>query len=577
MDSHGSSGSASSDHHKSSSSYHGDAARLKVNLQIMTYYAISLAILMAIFILGHWVRHLALGLSRFKIFYPIAGLSRVVRRICLRTLPGFASTGHAIVVIIYVALNGLFSFYRIDYSKLSNVSARLGWMAAGNMTLVVFLALRNTPLAILSAYSYERLRSLHKTAGYTTMIDVILHSSTYSYYYIHSDKTEKLREPKVKAGIIVGFSMLTLVATAMFLRRRNYELFYVIHVTLFTTIVTALGLHRPELEKDRLLIVVILIALMWLSDRLIRFVRLAYHSINNEATVYPLPNGGTRIVLKKPISRARPGKHCYIWLPHIRAFETHPFTIVATEPMELVINKCSGFTKDLHDYACANPDGKLKASIDGPYGTFPDPSKYNKVLLVAGGSGATFALGLMANTLQELAPESKRQIDIIWVARDRDNISWFTRYLKDMLAHEAAHKILLKLHLTRFTRDSTASKAPFRKSSPVSTISENGSSLLPGAPMPLTKDLELDTLGREGGSMDKTSVAVDGLNLPVVYGRPDLEASIREAIASTSPDGRVLVAACGPTGLVEAVRDTTAKCIRVDGPAVELHCEQFSW
>lgn len=63
----------------------------------------------------------------------------------------------------------------------------------------------------------------------------------------------------------------------------------------------------------------------------------------------------------------------------------------------------------------------------------------------------------------------------------------------------------------------------------------------------------------------------------VKAGRPDLASLIREAVNTTPPNQRVLVAGCGPDALMRVIRDTTAKLIRTDGPAVELHCEQFGW
>lgn len=60
-------------------------------------------------------------------------------------------------------------------------------------------------------------------------------------------------------------------------------------------------------------------------------------------------------------------------------------------------------------------------------------------------------------------------------------------------------------------------------------------------------------------------------------GRPDTASLIREAVQSTPQNQRVLVAACGPDGLMRVVRDTTANLISGDGPGVELHCEQFGW
>ncbi|KAI1737075.1 ferric reductase NAD binding domain-containing protein [Xylaria scruposa] len=565
-------------------------ARTKVNADILSYYAISLTALIAIFIVGHWTRRLAWTASRSMILQPAIVISRVVRKGSLRKLPGFTSVGHAILVVVFVALNAFFSFYRVDYSKLSNPASRFGWMATGNLAFVVFLALKNTPLAVLTAYSYERLNSLHQIAGYTTLLYTILHAALYTYYFMHNGKTDILREDIVTAGIVLGFAMFFTVLAGSTLRRFKYELFYVVHLALFVVIVVTLGLHRPSFDPDKTLIVTVFIGALWFSDRLIRATRLAYNSINNEATIFPLPNGGTRIVLKKPMTRARPGKHCYVWLPHIRTFETHPFTIVATEPLELIINSYSGFTRDLHKHASKNPGAQLKVSVEGPYGTFPDPMEYDKVVLVAGGSGATFAIGLAADMLRRMSPDSTKQVELIWATRGRDNMAWFTRHLNHIIAHECAPKIALKLHLTRVETTEIPSPPILQSPSQISTAA---------ASIPTSireKSLESPVLSAQTSSvalyetdLEKTStnekveciqeIPSPGqeLGLPVLYGRPDIEACVREAITAVPKDKRIFIAACGPSGLVDTVRNTTAGCIRVDGPSVELHCEQFGW
>ncbi|KAI1353520.1 ferric reductase NAD binding domain-containing protein [Xylaria sp. FL0043] len=568
------------------------AARLAVNVEVLSYYAISLTALIAIFIVGHWTRRLAWSVSQFMILYPIVALTRATRRALLRHIFGFTSIGHAILVLVFVGLNALFSFYRIDFSKASNLAARFGWMATGNLAFVVFLALKNTPLAILTVYSYERLNCLHQIAGYTTLLYAILHASLYTYYFMTTGKTYILHEDVVTAGIVLGFAMFFTVFAGLTLQRAKYELFYIIHLALFVVIVVTLGLHRPNLESDKTLIATIVIASLWVSDRLIRIARLAYNSINNEAMVFPLPNGGTRVVIKKPITRARPGKHCYVWVPHIRSFETHPFTIVASEPMELIINTHSGFTRDLHQYASQNPGTNLRVSVEGPYGTSPDPMEYDKVVLVAGGSGATFTIGLAADMIRRLSPDSGKQIEFIWVSRSHESIEWFTQHLQDLLTHECAPKIGLKIHLTRvktITKIAKVARIP-RLSSQIFAVIEskpdsnsekgfNSSRLSTEASSVAVRDEDPekhDTISIVESIAAVPSTA-GGLNIPIRYGRPDIESSVREAIVSVSKNKRVLVAACGPTGLVNTVRNTTARCISVDGPSVELHCEQFGW
>jgi predicted ferric reductase len=290
-------------------------------------------------------------------------------------------------------------------------------MATGNMALVVFLGLKNTPLAFLTAYSYERLNGLHQIAGYTALIQTFIHGVIYVYYFASKGRWETLHEDIVIVSYVLGPAIVITCLAGGILRHLNYESFYIIHVMLFVVILITLGLHRPSFDSDKVLIVTVLMAGLWFSDRLLRAVRLIVNSINNEATLHPLPNGGTRIVLKKPLLRARPGKHCFVWLPKIRAIETHPFTIVSSEPMELVINTYSGFTRDLHRFATDHPGASIKVSVEGPYGTFPDPMDYDKVLLVAGGSGATFTFGLAVNMLKRMSETSKQRMEFIWAVR----------------------------------------------------------------------------------------------------------------------------------------------------------------
>lgn len=90
---------------------------------------------------------------------------------------------------------------------------------------------------------------------------------------------------------------------------------------------------------------------------------------------------------------------------------------MASEPMELIINSYSGFTRDLHKYASGNPGASLTVSVEGPYGTFPDPIEYDKVVLVAGGSGAAFTVGVAVSMIQRLPPDLEKQCDFIWTTR----------------------------------------------------------------------------------------------------------------------------------------------------------------
>ena len=63
----------------------------------------------------------------------------------------------------------------------------------------------------------------------------------------------------------------------------------------------------------------------------------------------------------------------------------------------------------------------------------------------------------------------------------------------------------------------------------------------------------------------------------MVNGRPDIDTLIKERVAQSADWERVAIAACGPDRMMKTVRRAAAEVIRVKGPSVELHCEQFGW
>ncbi|AEO64524.1 uncharacterized protein THITE_2110751 [Thermothielavioides terrestris NRRL 8126] len=478
------------------------------------------------------------------------------------------------------------------------------------MALVIFLALKNTPLAFIAAYSYERLNCLHQIAGYTMFLEMVLHASTYTAYFNNLGRLSVMfAERQQIAAIVAGFSFLGVVFTATFIRRVWYELFYVTHISCWIAAVVAVGFHQPGLA-NKTLIVVLIAASMWFLDRLVRASRVLYYSVNNEATLHPLPDGGTKIVMKKVPSRAEPGKHCFIWIPAIRKFETHPFTIHKSSPVEFTVKARNGFTSDLHKYAVAHPGAAVKASIDGPYGTFPDPLDFDKIVLIAGGGGATFTFGLAINLLERMNEDCPRNVVFIWSVREHEHLSWFKEQLDFLKTHAHSPKVNVSLYVTRApsstsdlpsdsdnhghsTPSDSSDGAEWPPLSPIGPDLEKTASKEPAPAVrwpPLTggdseKDTEgaLETQVEHGGASGKgTAKTADVVShsfyeYAVKAGRPDVASLIRDAVRTTPRNQRVLVAACGPDGLMRVVRDTTAKLIVGDGPAVELHCEQFGW
>lgn len=295
----------------------------------------------------------------------------------------------------------------------SNISR----LAAANMALCVFLAMKNTPLGILANTSHVHINRLHRIVGYTTVFLVAIHAALYTVHFARNGKLQSLLKFEDLAGMGAGLCMLILLMG--YFRNRHYEVFYASHIAGFVFALLLTDLHRPDWAK-KLPIVMSLTGCLWAIDRLIRASRLTYNLINNQATLYPLPGGTTRLLLTKPsLQFARPGSHCFLWIPQVSIYQNHPFTIVSNDHdgLELVMKRCDGFTKRVYDLALQNPGHVARVSIDGPYGSLPDTTIYDKLILIAGGSGAAFTFGFMNYYFSCPKRTLVQSIDFIWAVK----------------------------------------------------------------------------------------------------------------------------------------------------------------
>lgn len=290
-----------------------------------------------------------------------------------------------------------------------------------NMALCVFLSMKNTPMGPVFRVSHNELNILHRIVGYAACFLIFAHAVLYTIHFGRKGDWHRFIEQADLAGAGAGIAMLILLVGGL-LRCRSYELFYVSHVVGFAATIFLVIVHRPNWAK-KLPVLMLFTFSLWVIDRIIRGATLAWNLPNNEATCYPLPGGGTRLLLKKPSTGRKviSGAHCYLWIPRIRLFQTHPFTIVSngSAGLELVIKSNAGFTQKLGDFARSFPGRAINASVDGPYGALPDTNKYDKLVLIAGGSGAAFTFGLMHRILHGSGKLASQSIDFIWAVKSK--------------------------------------------------------------------------------------------------------------------------------------------------------------
>lgn len=239
-------------------------------------------------------------------------------------------------------------------------------------------------------------------------------SSIYTAVLVKQNNVAKMSELEQVYGW-VAFAAFNIIwaSSLQFIRRRYYEAFYLIHVAMFIVAVVMLGLHKPKKFKESS----IAIGSIWIFDRVIRHIKQIYYSYNTTATLIPLSGMATKVVLSRKV-HTLPGSHAFLSIPAIRKFQSHPFTISSCNNVEFVIKAQNGFTLDLHKYALKNPNTKVRAFFDGPYGAVPDFRRFNKVVLFAGGSGGAFSFPIAMDIAMHAGKCNVTHVEFVWVIKD---------------------------------------------------------------------------------------------------------------------------------------------------------------
>jgi hypothetical protein len=136
---------------------------------------------------------------------------------------------------------------------------------------------------------------------------------------------------------------LVILVSSIFLRKRKYELFHIMHVAFSVLVLVTLYRRRPYI-RIKTSIFVIICSLLFGINKHFSIGRYAHFRLfrKTTATLHPLPNGGTRIALNRSIHNSRAGLQARLWIPKIRKFQTHAMTTTATSPVTFVISAQTG-------------------------------------------------------------------------------------------------------------------------------------------------------------------------------------------------------------------------------------------
>ncbi|KAH6689505.1 ferric reductase NAD binding domain-containing protein [Plectosphaerella plurivora] len=530
------------------------------NEQAVTIYAGFLCGLIVCVASARWWHAWCNRTSRPSSVGGVRSFSRRARILITSTLErrtpwpwfGRPSIGLVLLVAVYLTVNVILCHTLLSSHAINHFASRYGWMGAANMSLCVFFGMKNTPLSLISRASHATINIFHRIVGYVAVFLIVLHAIVYLFHFGGQGKWEQFIRPSDLAGIGAGLAMLTLLVFGLY-RHRNYELFYATHVVGFLVAIGLAYLHRPNWAK-KLPIVMIFMGVIWGADRIVRGARVLRNLLNNAATIYPLPGGGTRVLIKKLSAEDAPGSHVYLWIPGLRLFQMHPFTVVSSgrSGLELVVKSHDGFTRALGDLAIDQPGGAAWVSVDGPYASLPDVEAYDKLVLIAGGSGAAFTFGLMNRMLRHPERLASQTIEFIWAVRHTEQLEWFAKHLKRLIRPGSGVKV------TVYVTNAQPGEDIF---------------VLPDVPKYEGDEEDREEEPLLGGCPSRHTEHTAGITLE--YNKLDIETVVGDAVISSDNHQRILISTCGPKTLMDAVRDSVDMHCRKTNNSIDVHCEDF--
>jgi NAD(P)H-flavin reductase len=297
-----------------------------------------------------------------------------------------------------------------------------------------------SPLAFVFQSSHEQLNPWHQISGRIIYFLLLNHAGWYLNYFIQAGILyQRLNDSVVIIGII-GFCLLTIVATTSLeaVRRWNYRVFFAPHLAIGLWLFPLLFFHSRQLR-------------LYVSEAIVLFIfnKIIQNldTIKSLAIITPVTN--TKLLMIKvpipaskiPRFKAAPGQHAYLSIPPesradrssqaIHDFVFNPFTVADVSSTDITLVLCTRYgpmTKTLDTLATLSQPKSIK--IEGPYRSsrrFPNFVKeYDRILVVAGGIGATFILPIYKNLRHQLETESKspNRLAFHWSMRSAAEASW---------------------------------------------------------------------------------------------------------------------------------------------------------
>ena len=459
-----------------------------------------------------------------------------------------------ITVIVYTSSIISVTNQYLDYM---HITKRFGEIAASQFPFHYMLSMkvRVSPLTLVLHSSHEELIPYHQISGRIIWLLLLQHGLWYINFFIQKGiLLQKLTTSRVVILGVIGLIFMNVIASSSLaaVRRWNYRLFFVTHLVLGVALPPLLFFHAQHMR-----IYMAEALALFIVDIICR----KLDTVTGFATITKVPQ--TKLVKLEVLLpesklarfRAAPGQHVYLSIPaestppHTSSPSIHdvlynPFTVadVSETGITLVLRTLKGPTTKALAALTTLRKARPPVNIEGPYGSsrkFPSLAKYDRVLLVGGGVGATYVLPIYRDLKEQLQTEgrSSDSVRLVWSMRSGAEALWTLANSEASLEKDEN----VQLYFTRTALDDHRDEVA-----------------------PVDGSVELDTM----------PLVQESTQIPQgTHERPDL-GNIVDEVFRYGLEERVAVLVCGPTKMAKELRKHVGRWVG-KGREVFWHDEGF--
>lgn len=464
----------------------------------------------------------------------------------------------------------LFLIFRKTGDDYLHLTKRFGHVAASQLPFQYMLAIKSplSPIQIATGLSWENLNDYHRLFGRIVHLTIAAHAIMYLNFFAQAGLLAKrFGDWDVRTGFI-AFMMFNIIAVLSIppIRKADYhKKFFKSHVIQSGLVTLVLFFHVSYIRK-------------YIVQALILYVfngmsRAQNSSGETLSTVQTLEGTSVSSALLKlriptPLVGARPltwvpGQHVYIKQGLSPLTPRNPFTIVSLSPergmdggnpyVDLVIRNRGGpgtrWLEAKH-HQVKGDDREEFVMVEGPYGEAKEymppllaqtNEAAGKVLLIAGGIGATYTIPIYLSLLRKR--HSTAGIHFVWFVHSVQDAAWGVELLQT-----AKCEVDVRIYLTRDTDKSMLASGK-------AALGE------------LKSGIKLLNYGKRPAMKDIT----DRYFAPAT--------TVAGAMLTTGTRGKdftpITVLTCGPPGMSSAVRTEVGKHVYEYGRDVMMYEETF--